>query len=96
MEVDYGTEISVVATPRDGYEFDHWSDDNTEASRTIRVTSDVTYVAYFKPKTYKVTATPNDVELGSCTGYGTFDYNTNVTLRATAKECARFVKWTDA
>ncbi|MBO7572131.1 MAG: C10 family peptidase [Bacteroidales bacterium] len=44
---DEGTEIEISATAHDGYQFLAWNDDNTDNPRTITVTEDATYTAYF-------------------------------------------------
>ena len=41
------TQLALVATPDSGYEFDSWSDGDTNASRTITVTGDLTLTASF-------------------------------------------------
>jgi len=46
---DYGTEIQISASARDGYQFASWNDDNTDNPRYITVTSDATYIATFIP-----------------------------------------------
>ena len=46
---DYGTEIQISASARDGYQFASWNDDNTDNPRYITVTSDATYIASFIP-----------------------------------------------
>ncbi|MBO4874697.1 MAG: C10 family peptidase [Bacteroidales bacterium] len=46
---DEGTEIQISATAHDGYQFFAWNDDNTDNPRTITVTEDATYTAYFIP-----------------------------------------------
>lgn len=38
----------IIANPTEGHEFVKWNDDNTEASREVTVTEDVTYTATFK------------------------------------------------
>ncbi len=43
-----GEEASIVATPASGYLFDRWSDGDTNATRTITVTADLTLTAAFK------------------------------------------------
>ena len=45
---DYGTELTITATPADGYEFTKWSDDNTDNPRTIILVKDLFLEAYFK------------------------------------------------
>lgn len=43
----YGETVTLTAIPNNGYQFDHWQDGNTDNPRTITVTSDATYIAYF-------------------------------------------------
>ena len=46
-----GQTVTIVATPNDDYEFDKWSDGNTNASRTITIgKEDLTLTATFKKK----------------------------------------------
>lgn len=40
--------ISVTATPKSGYQFDKWSDGNTQATRSIQVTQNLSLTAQFK------------------------------------------------
>lgn len=47
-EYNNGEIVTISATPNTGYRFVKWSDDITDASRTITVTSDVTYTAIFE------------------------------------------------
>lgn len=42
-----GVEITIVALANEGYRFDHWQDNNRENPRTITVTGNKTYTAYF-------------------------------------------------
>lgn len=60
---------TIKATPDNGYRFVHWSDGNTDASRTITVTANTTYTAVFEkietpPKFTSVKITPNPVIAG--------------------------------
>lgn len=43
-----GTEVTLTATANQGYRFVRWNDDNTEATRTVTVTSDMSFTAYFE------------------------------------------------
>jgi len=43
-----GTQLTLVATPDNGYIFDEWSDGDTNATRTITVTNDLTLTAAFE------------------------------------------------
>ncbi|MBO4454568.1 MAG: InlB B-repeat-containing protein [Paludibacteraceae bacterium] len=42
---DYGTEVTLTATPADNYHFTEWSDHITTASRDVMVTENATYTA---------------------------------------------------
>ncbi len=51
-----GTEVQIVATPNTGYRFRRWSDDNTDAVRTIVLTDNLTLIASFEEiTTYQIT-----------------------------------------
>lgn len=42
-----GQVVTIAAVPYSGYLFDHWQDNNTQNPRTITVTGNATYTAYF-------------------------------------------------
>ena len=65
---DYGSAETITATPKTGCHFVKWSDDNTNASRTITVNGHATYTAVFAKHTYGEWIT--DVE-ATCTTDGT-------------------------
>ena len=48
-EYSYGTMVTLIANANNGYHFVRWSDDNTDATRTITVTEDMSFTAYFEP-----------------------------------------------
>ena len=43
-----GSRVNISATPKAGYQFDKWSDGNTQATRTVQVSKDESFVAQFK------------------------------------------------
>ena len=49
---DYGTKVTLKATPSDGYHFVKWSDGDTNPIRTVIVTKSYTYVAVFAQDAY--------------------------------------------
>lgn len=49
---NYGATATLKATPSAGYNFVKWSDGNTNASRTVIVTRNATYLAIFKQDSY--------------------------------------------
>lgn len=88
-----GTQIPISATPAPNNTFSHWSDGNTEAHRTITVTSDATYTAYFSPVTYTVNVFSNNDEMGTVSGGGSYEYGSSATVTATPSEGCHFVRW---
>lgn len=52
---EYGTSVTIKATPSSGYRFVKWSDGNTSAARTITVTGNATYTAEFATASAYVT-----------------------------------------
>lgn len=44
---DYNSAHTITATPKAGFKFVEWDDHNTNASRNVTVTADVTYTATF-------------------------------------------------
>lgn len=49
---DYGTKVTLKATPSDGYHFVKWSDGDTNPTRTVTVTRSYNYVAIFAQDAY--------------------------------------------
>ena len=96
---DAGSSVNIIATADEGYVFDKWSDGNTEANRTIVISSDTTLAASFKEKAVGVqyTLTISAGEHGSVNEAvnGKYDEGTNVTIIATADAGYHFDKWSD-
>lgn len=46
--------ITIKATPKDGFVFTGWSDGNTDNPRAVTVTGDATYVAQFSQSAYTI------------------------------------------
>lgn len=44
---EYGSSVTIKATPNSGYKFVKWSDGNTSATRKVTVTGNATYTAEF-------------------------------------------------
>lgn len=62
-----GGTVTIRAIPNEGYRFQNWQDGNTDNPRTVTVTSDITYTAYFESTSQgifnveenKITVCPN-------------------------------------
>ena len=46
-EYEEGTEVTITATPNEGYEFQRWSDGSTQESITISIDKDINISANF-------------------------------------------------
>ncbi|MBP5535914.1 MAG: leucine-rich repeat domain-containing protein [Bacteroidales bacterium] len=96
-DYDYMSYATISATPRNGYEFQRWSDGNTSNPRQIQVTGNISLTAYFTmgAQRYHLTAVSADPTMGSVSGSGTYDANATVMFSATANEGYQFVSWND-
>lgn len=96
----YLTEHTLTATPNNGFHFVNWTKDgqvvSTEASLTITVTQDETYVANFESNVYQITVFANPSVGGSISGSGTYNYGQTCVLEAAPNEGYHFLNWTDA
>jgi uncharacterized repeat protein (TIGR02543 family) len=95
MEFPSGTEISLIATPADGWRFERWYDINTRApylpDLSIRPDQDMTFSALFLPKTYNLNliSTSN----GYVKGGGQYDYGSEVEINAIPFDGYEFAGW---
>ena len=91
-----GDQLTFTATPKVNARFTGWSDGDMNATRTITVTQDTNLVAGFAVKRIAVSihagvgGTVND-----STANGFYDYDSYVTITATADEGYHFVQWSD-
>ena len=93
-----GTVTSIMAAAFSGFHFVQWNDGNTNAVRSITVTGDATYTAFFAanaPETYTVTVYSDNPAMGITSGGGTFAAGTTTTITATALSGYHFVRWND-
>ena len=93
-----GTTITIFALPNAGFHFVQWNDSNTNASRSVTVTADATYIAYFEandPDTYTITVLSDNAAMGIVEGGGTYPADTTVTLTARPFAGYRFLHWQD-
>ena len=93
-EYEHGTTANITAVAAEGYHFVKWSDGDTNATRTIKVTSNVTLTAEFAINVYTVTLNADD-EKGRVVGAGAYSYGETITIVALANEHYHFVKWSD-
>ncbi len=86
-EFNQGSEISVTAVPQGEYIFKEWSDGNTNATRTVNVSSDITLTANFEKKKYPLTLNikgEGEVLEEIINTGRTTDYDSGTTVKLTA------------
>ena len=93
-----GSSVVISATAAEGYYFDQWNDGDTNATRTIVVTGDVTYTANFAEDGtvntyYTITVLSNNNAWGTVSGGGQYVDGSVVTLTATAAEGYHLEQW---
>ncbi len=66
-----GTTVTIVATPNSGYRFVRWSDNDTNATRSVTVSANASYTATFEAVTPDP-GTPDDPEPGDTLPSGVY------------------------
>jgi uncharacterized repeat protein (TIGR02543 family) len=100
----YGTEVTLTATPNNGYEFTNWSGDVTGTTSTITFIMNQTHAvnATFTTATicHAVTATSADITMGAVTvspapncGEGQYRTGTEITITASPNANHTFTTW---
>ncbi|MBR4917905.1 MAG: leucine-rich repeat protein [Bacteroidales bacterium] len=92
---NYNDIVAITAIPAPHYHFVAWSDSVMENPRNVIITKDTLYTALFTIDAHTVSATPNNSVMGSVQGAGSYDYGTNVALRAIPNYGYHFVQWND-
>lgn len=100
---EQGAQVTVTATPNEGYNFLRWVADgneaSTDASYTFAVSESLSMTAVFElenptPKsTYTITVSASPAEHGSVTGGGTYQEGEAVTITAIANSGYQFKEW---
>ena len=89
--------VSIGAIPAQGFYFTGWQDGDMNNPRTITVTEDAEYTAYFSQtpaETYTVTVY-YDEDQGLILGAGTYSAGSTATLVAIPADGFMFAKWSD-
>ena len=85
----------IEATANDGYHFVNWSDGNTDNPRTIVITHDVTFIAYFADNNCDITLQTEFPDRGSIVGVGNGNYLSEISIEAVPNYGYHFVSWND-
>ncbi len=91
----YRKEVTLTATPKNGYHFAYWDDNSTNPERVVSIPlGGGKYTATFEPNTYEVVV-DYDRQMGVVEGEGMQTYGNVVTLKAVPNEGYEFVAWAD-
>ena len=91
------TSVQIGATPSEGFHFSGWQDGDMNNPRTIIVTGDAEYVAFFSQnpvETYTVTVYYDESQ-GFILGAGTYQAGATATIAAIPADGYYFKKWSD-
>ena len=89
---NYGSQVTLYATPNTGYEFSSWSDGSTQQSRIITMSQNTTLTANFEIITYTLTVNAGTGGSVSSSG-GSYNSGQQVTITATPNTGYNFVNW---
>ena len=90
------TTVTITATPEPGFYFRRWNDGNTDNPRTVFLTQDTHFIAYFTDSIpIHVTAQPDFRYNGQVTGGGYYWNGDTATLTAIPADYHRFSHWND-
>ena len=90
-----GSSITLTAISYVGYMFSHWNDGNTDNPRTVTVTQDITYTAYYDLEEYTIQVYASPSNGGTVSGGGSYHYGETATLTATPYAGYEFAGWSD-
>jgi hypothetical protein len=92
-----GDQVTATATPGTGYGFVNWTEEgtvvSTDATYSFIANSSVNLVANFAVLQFTINVIANPVDGGSVSGGGTYSYNANVTVVASANQGWDFIGW---
>ena len=92
---NYNDVAEISAAPAEHYHLQYWSDGNTETSRSITVTENLTLTAYFAVDQYTVTVGVDDASHGTVSGAGQYLYNASAIIYAVGNTGYGFSQWND-
>ncbi|MBP5342045.1 MAG: leucine-rich repeat domain-containing protein [Bacteroidales bacterium] len=86
---------SISALPASHHHFLHWSNGSTLPNDTVVITDNLTLTAHFAIDTYQVSVLSDNLEQGTVSGGGLFEYGQSCTVVATPLEGYVFLRWSD-
>ena len=92
---NFGTTVTLTANAYVGYTFSQWQDGDINSTRTITVTGDAVYTAFFTRNQYVVEVVSNPEEGGTVIGGGIYTHGVTCTLIAMPNNGYSFSNWMD-
>lgn len=90
-------DTKLVNATKKGHQFLGWftqSEGGDKVESIVKgTTGDLSFYAHWQIDTYKITVTSSDTSKGTVEGAGDFNYGTEVTVKATAKDKCEFLGW---
>ncbi|MFO7873425.1 MAG: InlB B-repeat-containing protein [Bacteroidales bacterium] len=94
---DYGTEVTMTATPNTGYHFLYWTHQGEVVSEdeeyVFTITESKYLLAHFALNIYTIDAVANPEDGGEIVGAGNYTHGEEVTLEAVPNTGFYFVNW---
>lgn len=94
---DSGTDVTVTATPNQGYNFVNWTVNgaavSTNSNYTFKITGNTNLVANFEVKTYTLNVTAQNGTVTKTPNQQTYKHGDKVTLTATPANGYEFSSW---
>jgi len=88
---------TITAVPRRGFKFSHWNDGNTDNPRTILVTQDTSFTAYFEPRDLYYVSLTTNYPFCLTTGDSIYYEGDSATIYAySTDDNYRFSHWNDS
>ena len=97
---NFGELVTVTAIPDEGYDFIAWlfGDDTVSYDPVYSFSMpdyNMSLTAMFQIQSFSITAIPNNINYGSTSGGGLYNYGDTATVVATPFEDYKFVVWTE-
>ena len=91
-----GQPATMEAVPEEGYRFTQWNDGISDNPRTITMTQDTIFVAYFDlPEPYRLDLFSAQPSMGHVSGAGAYQEGQVATIAAIPETGCRFAHWND-
>lgn len=88
-----GETVTLKATPALHYHFLHWDDGSTDDPRTVTVTGDALYTAFFEIDVHQITVVSEQPNMGTTIGSGSYPYGSTIQIEAIPYTGYEFQRW---